>query len=243
MGDAGLVEGVSHPARGGSGEAVETERFFRNEKPGHQNWIEPVIVSWILVAVACLIMFWRCRFLLSPTAIFFAYFALVFPLSYLVSYALDLPFPIFLAPRAIPHDKVAFAFAQVLLALACFCIGRFLLPGFQMRWRNAQIRSGRFLPLVITATLMALAGGAFVVWKIGGLAALIEDSGGLRSGELRGLGAGTFAVTALLPTVAQFGLMYALKVKSKWKWALLILCALSCTLGGASDFAGSSLFS
>ena len=85
---------------------------------------------------------------------------------------------------------------------------------------------------------MALAGGAFVIWKIGGLAVLIEDSGGLRSGELRGLGAGTFAVTALLPTVAQFGLMYALRVSSKWRWALLILCALSCTLGGVFGFRG-----
>ena len=82
-----------------------------------------MIIFWIFVAGACLMMFWRCRFLLSPTAIFFAYFALVFPLSYLVSYALDLPSPLFLAPRAIPHDKIAFAFAQVLLALACFCMG------------------------------------------------------------------------------------------------------------------------
>lgn len=197
-----------------------------------------MILLWELLAAVCLVMFWKQPFLLSPTAIFFAYFALVFPISYLVSYFLDLPSPIFPAPRNIPHAKLEFAFLQIVLGLASFCCGRFLLPAATLVWREVNLVKGRFGPLLALSILLAVAGFFSVIHQIGGFSAIIDDSGGVRSGELRGLGAGTFAVTTLLPTLVQFGLMYALREKLRLTWLIFLICVLSCALGGLFGFRG-----
>jgi hypothetical protein len=197
-----------------------------------------MILLWIALAAACLFLAGRRPFLLSPTAIFFGYFALVFPISYLASYLFDLPSPLFSSPRAIAHDKIVFAFCQILLGLLAFCLGRFLIPAVKVHWPQIELIESRFAPLIGISLLMALAGGFFVIRQVGGLSALIEDSGVIRSGELRGLGAGTFAVTGLLPAVAQFALMRAFHQKARHIWVVLLLCIASCALGGFFGFRG-----
>jgi len=201
-----------------------------------------MMVLWVLLMMCCLLLFWRQRFLISPTAIFFVYFAFVFPIPYLVSYLFELPSPIFASPRTIPHDKVSFAFFQIALGLVSFCIGRFFLPKANIRWSTVTFPKSRFVPLIAVSLAMAAAGAVWVLHQIGGIGALVEDSGTVRSGGLRGLGAGTFAVTTLLPTVAQFGLMLAFRNKSRHIWVFLVICGISCLLGGAFGFRGIIFF-
>jgi hypothetical protein len=197
-----------------------------------------MILLWITLAAACLFLAGRRPFLLSPTAIFFGYFALVFPISYLASYLFDLPSPLFSSPRAIAQGKIVFAFCQILLGLLAFCLGRFLIPAVKVHWPQIELIESRFAPLIGISLLMAFAGGFLVIRQVGGFSALIENSGAIRSGGLRGLGAASLAVTGLLPTVAQFALMRAFRQKATHIWIVLLVCVASCALGGLFGFRG-----
>lgn len=201
-----------------------------------------MVLIWLLPATICVYTFFKQRFLLSPTALFVMYFAVIFPLAYLVSYALDIPSFYVVSPRTIRPDKVFYAFCQAMLSLFAFLAGRYLIPAIRVDWPSVSFVRGRFTLLILSSSALATLGGVIVVHQIGGLSALIENTGEIRSGGLRGLGAATYAVTNLLPTVAQFWLMYAFRHQSKYlKW-ILTLCVASCLLAGVFGFRGGVFF-
>jgi len=88
---------------------------------------------------------------------------------------------------------------------------------------------------------MAIAGGYFVVQQLGGVAAMFENMGYVRSEGLRGLGVGTYAATALIPTVMQFWLMFALKNKTKRCRIVLYITILTSGLGFLFGFRGPAV--
>lgn len=177
--------------------------------------------------------------MLSPTGIFFAYYALVFPIPLLVSYYLWIPTAIFDSPRNISQDKLFFAFCQVVVGLASFGVARYTLPIITISWSKRSINRSRLVPLTVVSSIMAAGGGLWVMQRIGGISALTNNLGAVRNGLLRGLGVGTFALTVLPPTVAQFWLMHAYRTKSKYLALILSLCILSTLLGGIFGFRGT----
>lgn len=195
-----------------------------------------MIYWWFLPLIICVYGLIKQRFLLSPTALFFMYFAVILPLSYLVSYWLDIPSFFFNSPRSIGADELDFAFLQVMLSLLAFLVGRYLMPSPKLAWVDVSLKESRFKPLLLVSVVLALLGGVIVLHAVGGPTALIDDMGELRSGGLRGLGAGTYAVTNVLPTVAQFALMYAFRNHAKHLKIVLILCVISCLIAGVLGF-------
>ena len=198
-----------------------------------------MIAEWTILMLCCLYMFWRQPFMLSPTGIFFAYYALVFPIPLLVSYYLWIPTAIFDSPRNISQDKLFFAFCQVVVGLASFGVARYTLPIITISWSKRSINRSRLVPLTVVSSIMAAGGGLWVMQRIGGISALTNNLGAVRNGLLRGLGVGTFALTVLPPTVAQFWLMHAYRTKSKYLALILSLCILSTLLGGIFGFRGT----
>src|SRR6185437_6745897 len=192
-----------------------------------------------MLLIVCLGLFWKQDYLLSPTSIFLLYFAAVFPLSQLVAYSLDLPSYYFDSPRTIPSGKVAYAFFLVCLGLVSFCIARFSLPPIDIRWPRIEIIESRLFPFLAVCIAAALLGGVWVLHRAGGIAALYDDLGYFRSQGLRGLGAGIYAATTLVPTGMQFWLMHALKTKKrKYYRRVLIATLASFLLGGIFGFRG-----
>jgi len=86
---------------------------------------------------------------------------------------------------------------------------------------------------------MALVGSIWVIHELGGMSAVVDNSAAIRSAGLRGLGAGIYAITNLLPTVAQFWLIYAFRTKSRYLGMILLLCVLCSALGGVFGFRGN----
>lgn len=194
---------------------------------------------WLVLLIVCLGLFWKQDYLLSPTSIFFLYFAAVFPLSQLVAYSLDLPSYYFASPRIIPSGKVAYAFFLVCLGLVSFCIARFSLPPIDISWPRIEIVESRLFPFLTVCIAAALLGGVWVLHRAGGVAALYDYLDYFRSEGLRGLGAGIYAATTLVPTGMQFWLMHALKTKKrKYCRRVLIATLASCLLGGIFGFRG-----
>ena len=198
-----------------------------------------VNIIWLILLVICLTLFWRQKFLLSPTALFFLYFSLVFPISHLTAYYLDIPSFFFDSPSTIPIEKIWHVLGLVWFGFTSFCIGRFVLPRVKVSWWDVEIIQWRLAPLLILSVIIAIAGAAIVVHQVGGLSFMLENMEYLRSEGLRGLGAGTYAATTLVPTTMQFWLMFALKNKSRrYSLVILIINIAACLLGGLFGFRG-----
>ncbi len=197
-----------------------------------------MIYCWVGLAVITLYLFARQKFLLSPTAIFFGYFAVIYPISYLVPYWLDMPSFFLDSPREIPAEKVNQAFFLVCLGLASFCITRFFAPVPRFRWKEVEIIPSRCRTALVVSLVLAVLAGAFLLIRLGGVGQIISNLGEIRSGELKGLGVATFAVSMLVPTVMQFWLITSIRTQSKHVRRILAFTIASALLGGLFGFRG-----
>ncbi len=201
-----------------------------------------MILGWIILAFLCVYLMFRQSFLFSPTAIFVGYFGLCCPIGYLISYFFKMPSFFFSDPSAIPPASDAYALFLCYLCLFSFCVGRYLklIPCLRLDFREHQIRSLRLLPLLLVSVIVAVAGALWLNAELGGLGKIFSANSALRSGGLRGLGIGTYAITVLCPTVFQFWLIAALQKKSRWVAYILVACVLSALAGGAFGFRATS---
>jgi hypothetical protein len=200
-----------------------------------------MISLWILLALINLYFVLRRRFLLSPTAIFFGYFAVVYPISYLVSYLFQIPSVFFESPRDIPPEDINYALLMIVVGLLAFCIARFLVPGPRIQWKDIRLIRDRITSALFVSVLVAILSAYALIKQLGGLSNILLDLGAIRSGELRGLGVQVYAVTMLVPTVMQFWLIQSLKSGARNSRHILLLCILSSLMGGAFGFRGPVL--
>src|SRR6266496_2290594 len=200
-----------------------------------------MISLWLLLAIVTLYLAWRRRFLLSPTAVFFGYFALVYPISYLISYVFEIRSVFFLRPEEIPTEDIHYALLMVVVGLVSFSVARFFLPVPQIQWKDVRFLPSRLVGAVLFSLAVAAVSAYTLLKQLGGLNRILLELGAIRSGELRGLGPQVYAVTMLVPTVMQFWLMLSLKSGTRNSRPLLILCILSSLMGGAFGFRGPVL--
>jgi hypothetical protein len=204
-----------------------------------------MMYCWAALAIAMLWLFARQKFWLSPTAIFLGYSALMYPISYLVSWWLQVPSLFFASPRQIAPQKADYAFCLICLHVACFCVARFLIPvprlAFfaplpRMRWPEIRIIGSR-LGLALAAALLAAAFAAlFFLRRFDGIQGMIANLGDIRGGALSGMGVEVYALTYLVPKVMQFWLIYALKTHAKHTRFILLATLGSSLFGGLLGF-------
>ncbi len=200
----------------------------------------------LLCALLCaigLLAFLAQRFLLSPTAIFYAYSSLALPGSYLITRWLDMPSVFFDSPRQLAGYALATCVGATVLGWASFSIGRFgpwRAPAF-IHSQPLYLRSHRFPWVLGASVLLAVWGGLDLVSSLGGIARISEELGAVRSGELAGKGIQVYALTFLLPTCLQWYLVLVLRQDRRHPGWVLALCLASCLLGAALGFRGPAL--
>lgn len=206
-----------------------------------------MMYCWGALALTMLWLFARQRFWLSPTALFFGYFALVYPISYLISYWLQLPSLLVGSPRQIPADKLDHAFFLACLSLGSFCLFRFSVPTLQLaffapiprlKWNEIKMIESRLRIAIILSLLVASLAAGYFIQTFGGIRSIVSNLGTIRGGELQGMGLPVYALTYLVPTVMQFWLISSLKHRSKHR-RLVLTATIACALfGGLLGFRG-----
>ena len=206
-----------------------------------------MMYCWAGLTLVTLYLFARQRFWLSPTALFYGYFALVYPISYLISYWLQLPSLLFSSPRQISSDKLDHAFFLACLSLGSFCLFRFLVPALQLaffapipqlKWNEVKIIDSRLRIAVILSLLAASLAAGYFIRTFGGIRSIISNLGSIRGGELQGMGLPVYALTYLVPTIMQFWLISSLKNRSKHRRLVLAATIASALFGGLLGFRG-----
>ena len=197
-----------------------------------------ITISFYIILIFLLVMFFKQKNLLSPTSIFYGYSSIVFPISYLLSSYLSLGSVFFKNPSEINSNSIFEAIFSITLAFLSFSFARYLIPIRKVVWVDYKIKRVRILVAVLLSLLISAVAANLLFTKLGGFQRVIAELGAVRSGELNGLGIYTYAITMLLPTVLQFYLIYSIKNKSKNLAYVLAVCILSCFLGGVFGFRG-----
>jgi hypothetical protein len=197
--------------------------------------------AWILLALCLVAAAFRQRYLFSPTAMFFAYCALVFPISFLLPTWFSIPSIFFEFPGDEPDGEVWFAYFVVLVSLATFCVFRFGLPVPQVQWPAIEIDTYRVKWFLAFSVPLAVLSGILLINSLGGFDDINGALNAGRAGGLTGQGIPLYVVTMLCPTLMQFWLMGAIQQKSRHAGLLFVCTLLASVMGALLGFRGPAI--